>query len=64
MGREEALELLHQGKKVTHEYFDDDEFIYISERTGTFTTEDGYDFTEQWWEYDKFKDGWSEYKIK
>jgi len=60
MGREEALKLLHEGKKVTHTYFMSNEYVFI-EKNGIITTDDGFDFTEQWWKYDKFKDGWMEY---
>ena len=61
MSREDALKILYKGKKLTHTYFMGNEYIYIDENTGVITTEDGYDFTEQWWKYDKFKDGWTEY---
>jgi len=61
MNREEGLKLLHLGKKLTHILFMSNEYIYIDTKTGIITTEDGYDFSEQWWKYDKFEYGWSEY---
>jgi len=64
MTRDDALILLHNGKKVTHTYFMNNEYVYIDKKTGVITTDDGFDFSEQWWKYDKFKDGWTEYIYK
>jgi len=63
MNREEGLKILHLGKKLSHTLFMSDEYIHIDKNTGIITTEDGFDFTEQWWEFEKFENGWSEFKM-
>lgn len=57
MNRENAAELLQQGYKLKHQYFSDDEYISIVQ--GVLRTEDNYNFHEEFWTNDFYKDGWS-----
>lgn len=52
MNKREAYIAMEQGKKITHMYFDDDEFLYIKD--GTIYTEDNYKFDNR----DDGYDGW------
>lgn len=56
MNREKAAELLSQGYKLSHIYFSEDEFIELTQYK--IITEDGFDFTSQFWEKDFFETGW------
>lgn len=47
MTKTEALTALRNGHRVSREYFDDGEYIYMDE-TGTILSEEGWDF-EGWW---------------
>jgi hypothetical protein len=60
MNRLEALEALGSGKKITHKYFSD--YEYLEYKDGRLLTEDGYDFEKSFFEFDHFKDDWSIYK--
>lgn len=60
MTRQQALDIMLQGKKVTHTYFVDNEYLHLV--NGTITTEDGYNYTSKFYEHDYFKDGWSIYE--
>jgi hypothetical protein len=66
MTRDEALQAMKYGCKVTHNYFTDEEFIYMKDRN--IFSEEGYDFggiyDEFWYEKSKnegFVDGWEIY---
>ena len=66
MTREQALQAMKYGCKVTHTYFTDDEFIYM--RDHHFFSEEGYDFSTVFGEFwreksrnENFDDGWSVY---
>jgi len=69
MTRAEALQAMIDGHKVTHEYFTDDEFIYMKGQN--IWSEDGYNFGTvyaEFWQTKSdnpcFGDGWSIYKEK
>ena len=66
MTREEALQAMKYGCKVTHKYFTDDEFIYMKDHN-IFSEED-YDFGSVFGEFwqeksrnENFDDGWCVY---
>lgn len=59
MNRNEALEAMNEGKKVTHTYFSSEEYLHLVNKR--ITTEDGHHFKEQFYSQDMFKDGWSIY---
>lgn len=61
--REEAIQLMKDGNKVTHRLFSDGEFIYM-DSMGTVREENGYDFTEGFADKndEPFQDGWKLYK--
>jgi len=61
MTKAEALEQMKQGKKITHEYFLDHEYLYW--KNGKVYTEDGYEFDfffDDTKEY--LNNGWSIYE--
>ena len=66
MTREDALEMIIGGEKVTHEYFSDDEFIYMKD--DDIYTEEGFNMgtvNDEFWiirKTEMFDDGWSIYK--
>ncbi len=61
MTKEAAIELMHAGKKVTHTYFTDEE--YLHEKNGEICTEDGYVFDTLFDERNSYlSDGWEEFK--
>lgn len=64
MTREEAIEQMKQGKKVTHRYFSNDEWMTIE--NGKFLLEDGVRISfEEFWLYryqDSWKDGYEIYE--
>lgn len=43
----EAYKRMEVGYKITHEYFSDDEFLYMDKK-GIIRDEKGYDFEEGW----------------
>lgn len=57
MTKHEALEAMKEGNNVTHEYFTDDEYLYIT-NNGVILTEDGCIFNEQFNKPDYFPTGW------
>lgn len=59
MNREQAAEKLTQGLQLKHHYFFEDEFIEL--RNDKILTEDGHDFTEQFWNLKQFEEGWEIY---
>lgn len=59
MEREEAYKQMKSGKKLKHESFSDGE--YVEYKNNEIRTEDGYDFSEEFWNQEKFKNGWSIY---
>jgi len=66
MTRDEAIQAMKYGCKVTHTTFMDDEFIYM--KGHDIWSEDGFNFggifAEFWWEKshnEYFEDGWSVY---
>jgi len=68
MTREEAISICRSGKKITHEYFSDDEFVEYS--GGQFFTEDGYPMGQLWNEFwtirtgGCWENGWSIFETK
>jgi hypothetical protein len=46
LNRDEALKSMQEGYKVTHEYFSDDEYLYITDEK--MYSEEGYRFEEGW----------------
>jgi len=60
MTRLDAITVLTKGHKITHKDFMDNEWLEI--KNGVITTEDGFDFTKQFWVRLALKDGWSIYK--
>lgn len=56
MNREEAIQLMKNGKKVTHRYFDNEE--YIKMKDGKIYDENGYGFfPNEFWQY-RTEIGW------
>ena len=53
--KQEAYKSIEEGKKVTHRYFDDNEYIYMNER-GEIITEDNCNFTK---EFEKHRNEYS-----
>lgn len=56
MNREQAAEKLQQGYQLKHIHFLDGEFIQL--KKNEIQTEDGYNFSEQFWKSQQFSDGW------
>ncbi|NCC17207.1 MAG: hypothetical protein EOM28_12960 [Clostridia bacterium] len=65
MTKDEALEKMKQGFKVSNQYFTSDEFLYMKEN-GVIMSEDGYNFNEWFFNIRKGEewklDGWSVYR--
>lgn len=63
LSKSEAIKALAEGKKVTHRYFTDDEFIY--QEGDYYVDENGYRFKPElfWWDRKSeiFEIGWSLY---
>ena len=59
MNREQALEALQNGNKLTHTYFLEGEFIQLNLKNGNIETEDGFDFTERFKTNPELNKGWS-----
>jgi len=57
MNRNEAFEIAKSGKKLVHKYFLD--YEYLEFKDGKLITEDGYDFSERFYEFDFFENDWS-----
>ncbi len=68
MTKQEAIAAMQQGKKVTHDYFSDYEYIYIKQHEFhvSIISEDGVNHGWQgFWELRnsiQWQDGWSLYK--
>lgn len=64
MTKDEALEKMKQGFKVSNQYFTSDEFLYMKEN-GVIMSEDGYNFNDWFFNIRKGEewklDGWSVY---
>jgi len=58
MNKSEAYKAMEQGKRITHAYFDDDEFLYMKD--GVIYTEDNYRFDNREDGYNGWKDRSSE----
>jgi len=56
MTKEEAIQAMREGKKVTHEYCSDDEYLY-ERNDGKIVTEEGYTVTNDFWSY-RTSPGW------
>lgn len=55
----QALEALNQGKKISHVYFTDDEYVYLKD--GSLTDEQGIELTEnidRFFDARPWNDGW------
>ena len=65
MNKDEALEKMKQGFKVSNQYFTSDEFLYMKEN-GVIMSEDGYNFNDWFFNIRKGEewklDGWSVYR--
>lgn len=65
MTKDEALEKMKQGFKVSNQYFTSDEFLYMKEN-GVIMSEDGYNFNDWFFNIrsgEEWKlDGWSVYR--
>lgn len=58
--KEEAIEALEKGKKLTHNLFSDDEFIYL--KNGDIHDENGYNIQSEFWKWrtaEAFLTDWS-----
>ena len=55
MNREKAAEMLSQGYQLTHKYFTENEFIEL--KKDIIITEDGYEFTDNFWGREMYEDG-------
>lgn len=69
MTRTEAIEAMKNGQRVTHQWFEDFEFIYkVPSEPNMIYTEDGYCQTErEFWNYRQAKQwqtGWELFKDK
>jgi hypothetical protein len=60
MNRTEALEAAISGKKITHRYFLD--YEYLEFKDGKLITEDGYEYEERFHKFDYFESDWSIFK--
>jgi len=60
MTLEEARVAISEGKKVTHRYFTDDEYIHMGKNGISF--EDGVKVPADWWDKDYLKTDWSIYQ--
>jgi len=62
MTRNEAIEAIKQGKKITHDYFSREEFVTIAANGDDYLLEDGVTVTRElfWWDRsgEHFNDGW------
>lgn len=61
MTKDEAFENMKAGKRMTHIYYSDDQFLFMKD--GFFYDEEGYCIgseTDQAWQEMNLKDGWSE----
>lgn len=65
MTKDEALEKMKQGFKVSNQYFTSDEFLYMKEN-GVIMSEDGYNFNDWFFNIRKGEewklDDWSVYR--
>ena len=59
MTRDSAISQMNQGKKVTHERFSPNEYLWKVQ--GKVTTEDGYFFGDVFNSKDFFSSGWTLY---
>lgn len=67
MTKQEAYAAMQQGRKVRHEYYSPEEYVFINKK-GNLETEDGCDhggiYDEFWGIYQKWQTGWSIYEEK
>lgn len=65
MTKDEAIELMKQGKKLTHKYFDSDEWIKSNQDGTIIFFEDGKEFeSSEFWKWrrkDYFQTDWELY---
>ena len=65
MTKQEALQAMKDGKKVFHEYYTSDEYLWMNEN-GHIFTEENYDMgterSEFWVFIQKWADGWFLYE--
>ena len=65
MTKDEAIQAMKKGFKVTHQYFSSDEFIYME--NGRIHDENGYDLDDEFWQWrqeDYWLTGWDLYHTK
>ncbi len=56
MTKEEAIHALKQGARVTHDYFLDNEYIYLED--GKIHDENGYNIDAEFWQH-RTQDHWN-----
>ncbi len=65
MSKEDAIELMKQGVKMTHTYFTPEEWVYIS-KGGEYVLEDGVECSHhefwQWRQAEFWQDGWERWE--
>lgn len=57
MTRTEAMNAMMAGKKITHKYFTSNEYFYV--KNHKIMSEDGYDFSDLFYQVDFYADGWT-----
>ena len=61
VSKEEAFKLMEQGNKICHDYYDDDEYLYM--RNSVIYDENGYRMGrksgEFWAKIQKWETGWN-----
>lgn len=62
MTREEALELMKGGHKITHKYFTSSEYFYM--KYNLIIAVHDMDFSELFFAMDMYADGWSIFEEK
>jgi hypothetical protein len=63
MSKTEMFAMLLSGFKMTHDYFQNNEYLYMED--GVIKTEDGYEITPEFWNFRKSKvwdTNWKIYK--
>lgn len=62
MNKQEAQLLCKQGKKITHQYFTSQEYIWWDNENNRFVFEDNVLVPADWWNKDYLDTDWSEFK--
>lgn len=65
MNKIEAIQLLNEGKKLTHQLFSEDEFVKMSSEEGVYEFEDGARQTsEDFWKLRTDRTWFNDWKLK